>query len=92
MKAFYDGISNPLLFDVKFIYDSLTVNNDSLSLTDFPGYLDGQEIVVSGVLRETAKGKYLNVTVEGNNGKTGFEYFRSQSLRSELVSDKLDKT
>ncbi|KAJ8046224.1 Inter-alpha-trypsin inhibitor heavy chain H3 [Holothuria leucospilota] len=91
MKTFYDGISNPLLVDVRFIYDSLTVNNDSLSLTDFPGYLDGQEIIVSGSLRENFKGKYLNVTVEGNAGKTGFEYFRSQSLRSEPVPTSAEK-
>lgn len=54
LEGFYDEISTPILSEVKINYLGDSVENDSVTVTDFNTLFEGSEIIVSGKLSESS--------------------------------------
>ena len=65
LEGFFEEISSPVLRDIRITYDSQSVS--SVTITEFPLYFNGGEIVVAGECDKS--NPVINVEVSGTGGE-----------------------
>ncbi|PIK47079.1 hypothetical protein BSL78_16049 [Apostichopus japonicus] len=89
MRTFFQDNIKPVLYDVNIISDQEVVVNSTLTRSNFLAYMDGQEILVAGMISDRLKQPFLNVTISGE-GKDGKKIFLVKN-RLNLVDMKRTK-
>lgn len=74
MRTFFQDNIKPVLYDVNIISDEEVVINSTITRSNFLAYMDGQEILVAGMISDRLKQPFLNVTISGE-GKDGKKIF-----------------
>lgn len=74
MSTFFQDNIKPVLYDVNIISDKEVVINSTITRSNFLAYMDGQELLVAGMISDRLKQPFLNVTISGE-GKDGKKIF-----------------
>ncbi|XP_070558046.1 inter-alpha-trypsin inhibitor heavy chain H4-like [Ptychodera flava] len=93
LKGFYDEVANPVLFNLDIDYPGNTVDQNSITKSNFPVVYDGSEIVVAGKLKDVSKDK-LKTQVTASSFNDSIKLVEQVSLNQESGEDvdtKLDK-
>jgi hypothetical protein len=67
LEGFYNEVSTPVLSDIKIRYLGNSVEESSLTLTEFPAFFQGSELVVAGKLNDRYSN--LNLKVSGGSAR-----------------------